>query len=206
MTNRVYVVGRDRSVERLFEERGWDVVSGDLPDSDFDLVVFTGGSDIDPARYGEENEGSSVSDYSRSRDEFEFGVYRRLRGLKIPKAGICRGGQLFNIANGGSMVQHIDGHVGSNHEVFLYDSSESIGKFNSCHHQMMIPTIDAEMIAYSLLPKTIEVGSSCTRLCPEVLYYEKSKDLCFQAHPEWGHSNTTEHFFTYIKQFFNLGN
>jgi putative glutamine amidotransferase len=193
MTN-IYVVGRDSSVERLFEERGHEVWAGDLPGENvlksLDLAIFTGGSDIDPKWYGEENNGSFTSDYSRRRDEFEFNMYEKLTDLGIPKAGICRGGQLFNIANGGKMVQDIDGHEYGSHRVYQYDTRDAIGTTNSCHHQMMIPTEEAELVLFSLYD-----GGEC----PEIIYYPKNRDLCFQAHPEWGHENTTKLFMNYIK-------
>lgn len=196
---KVYVVGRDGSVEGLFKDMGWKVHAGDIPNDEPDLVIFTGGSDIDPVYYGEENTDSYISTYSRKRDAYEFDVYYWATNLGIPKAGICRGGQLFNIANGGKMVQDIRGHTGSNHEVYLYEDMDnliSIGRTNSCHHQMMIPTEDAERIAFSFYDGR--------KYCPEIIYYPKNKDLCFQAHPEWGHQNTTDLFFRYINHYFGL--
>lgn len=189
---KIYVVGRDGSVESLFSENGHEVHTGSLPNHIVDLVVFTGGSDIDPVWYGEENTHSYVTDYSRARDKFEFGVYEWANDLKIPKAGICRGGQLFNIANGGKMIQHINGHGGNNHYVYSYKTGRILGQTNSCHHQMMIPTSEAELLVFSRLDE--DEGR-----CPEIIFYEKSKDLCFQAHPEWGHRNTTDLFFYHIK-------
>lgn len=192
---RVYIVGHDASVSSVFEEFGWETVSGNLPNSPFDLAVFTGGSDIDPKYYGEKNTDSHISDYSRRRDAFEFDVYRRLTEIGVPKVGICRGGQLFNIANGGRLVQHIGGHGGCTHEVFHYDTKGSLGKINSCHHQMMVPTEEAELIAFSLYS-----GGEC----PEIIFYPESKDLCFQAHPEWGHVNTTDLFFANLSYCLDL--
>lgn len=194
---KVYVVGRDGSVEGLFKDMGWKVHAGDLPNDEPDLVVFTGGSDIDPKYYGEENTDSYISTYSQKRDAYEFSVYEWANSLKLPKAGICRGGQLFNIANGGKMIQDIRGHTGSNHEVYSYADHTSMGKTNSCHHQMMIPSNDlVEMIAYSYYDGV--------KVCPEIIYYPKNKDLCFQAHPEWGHGDTTDLFFRYINHYFGL--
>lgn len=193
---KVYVVGRDGSVESLFHEMGWSVHAGDLPNHEVDLVIFTGGSDIDPIWYGEENTNSYTSMYSRKRDSVEFKVYEWARHLDLPKAGICRGGQLFNIANGGKMIQHIDGHGGNTHDVFEYETDKSLGKTNSCHHQMMVPTDKAELIAYSYYDQD--------QICPEIICYKKSRDLCFQAHPEWGHRNTTNLFFRYINHYFDL--
>lgn len=196
MSKNVYVVGRDGSVEDLFLENGFEVFVGGLPGENIlkslALVVFTGGSDIDPAYYGEEIHGSYISEYSRRRDAFEVGVYEAVRS--IPKAGICRGGQLFNIMNGGRLVQHIDGHGGGNHPIYFRDAggkfTQQRGMVNSCHHQMMVPS---ETIGHEIIACAAEG-------VPEIIYYPKYRDLCFQAHPEWGHKNTTDLFMGLVRE------
>src|SRR5690606_33320823 len=138
----VYVVGRDSSVEQMFKDRGWFVVAGNLPKSNYaglgiqnvDLVCFTGGSDWSPHLYGEENTASYCNE---ARDNFEIEGYEAVKDL--PKVGICRGGQLFTFMNGGKLVQHIDGHGSANHLVFDERIGETI-EVLSCHHQMMDPS------------------------------------------------------------------
>lgn len=68
-------------------------------------LVITGGEDLDPAIYGEENTDSSLTD--RSIDDTDLYLYRAFRDLGKPVLGICRGLQLIAAAEGGSLMQDI---------------------------------------------------------------------------------------------------
>ena len=75
----------------------------------FDGFLFAGGDDMDPARYGEVKLFDSV-EIDDDRDRFELGLYRHVKATGKPVLGICRGIQLLNVAEGGSLYQHIEGH------------------------------------------------------------------------------------------------
>jgi len=70
-----------------------------------DGLLLTGGSDINPARYGRENAGSDEVD--DSRDEREIRLFRQALDADLPVLAICRGLQLVNVACGGTLVQHL---------------------------------------------------------------------------------------------------
>lgn len=70
-----------------------------------DGLLLTGGSDINPKRYGRDNTGSAEVD--DARDELELRLLREALGAAIPVFAICRGLQLFNVAYGGTLVQHV---------------------------------------------------------------------------------------------------
>lgn len=72
----------------------------------FDGLILCGGSDIDPAYYGEEINGSEKIDLER--DEAEFALAKAFLKAGKPVFGICRGYQLLNILFGGSLHQHIE--------------------------------------------------------------------------------------------------
>jgi putative glutamine amidotransferase len=74
--------------------------------AEFDGVIFSGGGDVDPRHYGEAIAGSHGID--PMRDENELALARGFMRTGKPILGICRGHQLFNIALGGSLIQHID--------------------------------------------------------------------------------------------------
>lgn len=69
-----------------------------------DLVLMTGGADVDPARYGEANNGSWPDP---RRDAFDFALLSACVAEKKPVLGICRGCQLVNAFFGGTLVQDI---------------------------------------------------------------------------------------------------
>lgn len=107
----------------------------------YDLVIFTGGSDINPSRYGETNNNSYGID--NQRDEIEFSIFNKIMGFdKPPKIlGVCRGLQLINVGMNGSLVQDLVAygyrdHPGAHavgHEVkHAFDYLKSV---NSMHHQ-----------------------------------------------------------------------
>lgn len=71
-----------------------------------DGIVFTGGCDINPERYGEVNEGLSV-DICDIRDQMELYLLRNAIDRQMPVLGICRGHQLINIHYGGTLYQDV---------------------------------------------------------------------------------------------------
>ena len=75
----------------------------------FDGFLFGGGDDIDPARYGETIQFDNV-EVDADRDAFELGLYEHVKRSGKPVLGICRGLQVLNVAEGGTLYQHIDGH------------------------------------------------------------------------------------------------
>ena len=74
-----------------------------------DGLVLPGGADIDPAAYGEAMDGSQPP--NRALDLLELSAAAWAVEHDLPTLGICRGQQVLNVALGGSLVQHMDGHA-----------------------------------------------------------------------------------------------
>jgi putative glutamine amidotransferase len=74
-----------------------------------DGILFTGGVDVDPTRYGgrHEHANSQRARYRADRDAFEIALVREARERKIPVLCICRGVQLANVAFGGTLIEDI---------------------------------------------------------------------------------------------------
>jgi len=88
------------------------------PDDDLDAlcptldgVILTGGGDVHPRFFGQENQGTQMDSVHEARDELELAIARRAAAAGKPLLGICRGIQVINIALGGSLIQHIEGHA-----------------------------------------------------------------------------------------------
>lgn len=79
-----------------------------------DGIIFSGGEDVDPARYGEEIWNETVG-INHVRDTSDFLMVQAARGRDIPIMGICRGSQLLNVALGGSLYQDIPSQIGTKH-------------------------------------------------------------------------------------------
>lgn len=68
-------------------------------------LLLCGGGDIEPSRYGQENQGSRG--FEPERDEMEFRLVRMFMEAGKPVLGICRGLQVLNTALGGDLVQDL---------------------------------------------------------------------------------------------------
>lgn len=192
---KVYVVGGDSAVVKMFINAGFLTITqlDTARNEGFDLLCFTGGEDVSPYLYGEEN---SASYPNEARDELEVAIYQEF--IDKPKVGICRGGQLMNVLNGGKMIQDIKGH-GWGLYTIINNNEESPLTFvtKEDHHQGMVLPDNWYEKAWPLYWDSRDGNL-------EVVYYHKRRDLCFQAHPEWGHNETKKLFFDLIKQYLGM--
>lgn len=107
-----------------------------------DALVLTGGTDVDPALYGEEPLPTSVVD--RARDDRELALLAAALDRGLPVLAICRGMQLLNVHLGGTLHQHLTAHplgFDGAHEVafaagsLLREVYGPVWAVNSLHHQ-----------------------------------------------------------------------
>ena len=107
----------------------------------FDGLLMLGGGDIDPRRYGAAEVHEMVRGVDDRQDEFETAALRVALDLDLPVLAICRGTQLLNVAFGGSLHQHIEGHRLVEHAVTVAPGSRLAGLGlerpigHSVHHQ-----------------------------------------------------------------------
>lgn len=198
-----YVVGdnyRRPTIDCFSSQEGFELTD---KFDDADVYVFTGGADIDPSIYGDRR--LPVSHYDPKRDKMELEAYSKMPEDKV-KIGICRGAQLLNCLAGGRLWQDVNNHSSHHHSLYIKPRNIVEGDvtvINSIHHQMMIPTFEAEVLGVSYeSTKRINArqdiqGTFFTD--PEVVWYKKQKHFCFQAHPEFGHKGTTDVFFKLLK-------
>ncbi|GAA2443616.1 gamma-glutamyl-gamma-aminobutyrate hydrolase family protein [Streptomyces mauvecolor] len=76
-----------------------------------DGLVVAGGADVEPVRYGAEP-SPRTGPPARERDTWELALIDAALASDTPLLGICRGLQLLNVALGGTLVQHLEGHTG----------------------------------------------------------------------------------------------
>ena len=101
--------------------------------------LITGGDDLDPKNYQEENDGQSKN-VEPLVDELDKQIIAYAINSKKPLLGICRGLQSINVFSGGSLFQDISSsHQGSFHKVQTFPnrllSFPKIIEVNSYHHQ-----------------------------------------------------------------------
>jgi GMP synthase-like glutamine amidotransferase len=183
-----------------------------------DLVLFTGGEDVNPEYYGERL--GKYTSINSKRDLVESDTFYKFKGHCL-LLGICRGSQFLTVLSGGRLIQHVEGH-GRDHSMVMKGGL----KYNitSSHHQMLYPfNLDKknyDLIAYSeyfqsktyLNGNNDEIELPKDFLEPEIVYYKNTNALCIQGHPEWSHCEKRTSTMClnlidkYLKQFKNLNN
>jgi putative glutamine amidotransferase len=85
------------------------LVTPDDPGEDvldcLDAIIFTGGSDIDPAHYAAEPHAATSA--QPERDRAELLLLRAALERDLPILGICRGFELMSVVAGGQLHQHL---------------------------------------------------------------------------------------------------
>jgi putative glutamine amidotransferase len=112
-----------------------------------DGVCLSGGPDLDPAAYGARAH-ETLGPTEPLLDRFELELARAADAAGLPLLGVCRGAQALNVARGGTLHQHIDGHrqielaTLPTHSVRIAAKSRAAQLFgghsaevNSFHHQ-----------------------------------------------------------------------
>lgn len=152
------------------------------------LVVFTGGTDVDPTLYGEKRH-YCTGHPDTARDEHEVKCFNRAKELNIPMVGICRGSQFLCVMAGGKLVQDVTNH-GGYHK--LKTHTGEIIECNSTHHQMQRPPIGANILAMAEPKRSKHYingdGKDIHDEMPgdvEVVYYPNINAVAVQYHPEW---------------------
>ncbi len=69
-----------------------------------DGILLPGGPDIDPSFYHEDRQ-PACGPSDKENDHFQLELYRSARKAGKPVLGICRGCQLINVAEGGTLYQ-----------------------------------------------------------------------------------------------------
>ena len=76
-----------------------------------DGLLFTGGSDLDPASYGAEPH-PETNGTRPDRDRAELALIEAALARDMPILAVCRGLEVLNVARGGDLVQHLPDVIG----------------------------------------------------------------------------------------------
>ncbi len=149
----------------------------------FDGVLMPGGSDLDPARYGQQPHPETRPDHPE-QDDLDLAVARAVLDLGLPTLAVCRGLQVLNTVCGGTLnqhlaqgpVEHLDGH----HTVTAEAGSRLAAvvgaepfEVSSYHHQ-----------AVDRLGDDLRVVARATDGCVEAVEHTTADVLAVQWHPE----------------------
>lgn len=154
-----YVGDRAEYYAEAVTKAGFDYEISDSTENldRFDGLLLSGGPDLDPEWYGEENTASLGIDRDYDRRGFDALKYFYEAGK--PVLGICRGFQVINVFFGGSLHQDIPDHnlkpeerhkVIFTEENFLADVYPPEILVNSFHHQAAkVPGKGLRVFAYA---------------------------------------------------------
>lgn len=115
-------------------------------------LVLSGGIDIHPKFYGGEiNYRGAPEKFNEERDDFEIAAFQSAQHNNIPVLGICRGMQLINVINKGTLIQDLpdesvskvhNGNPDKLHNVIIEQDTllrtiinQQKGEISSAHHQ-----------------------------------------------------------------------
>lgn len=142
-----------------------------------DGFLITGGDDICPKYFNQENQGSIGCD--ERLDKIDKMVVEYACKEKKPMLGICRGHQAINVFLGGDLIQDIGkSHSSVRHDVItyknrLFDFPKEFN-VNSYHHQ----------VNNKLAKGLIEIARSKDDNYNEAFIHESLPIISFQWHPE----------------------
>jgi putative glutamine amidotransferase len=152
-----------------------------------DGLLLTGGGDIDASEFDEDNH-PQVYNVDPKRDAMELALTRKAVEKNLPVLGVCRGLQVMNVALGGNLIQHLEGHDNSDsqrhniaHSINILEGTKLrsiLGKasagVNSFHHQAA-KTLGNRLVVSAWSPDNVIEGIEI----PDAAYF-----IGVQWHPE----------------------
>lgn len=175
-----------------------------------DGILFVGGPDIHPFRFGEETQ-RYCGEVSLVRDELELTLLSVAMELEKPILGICRGIQLLNVGLGGTLYQDLPSQW---KEEFPISHSQACKGELPSHHIEVVPNtllssiVSAPQIEVNsfhhqavkdLAPKLRASGYAPNRLIEAIEFPEYPNFfLGVQWHPEYlfAHNEAAGKLFT----------
>ena len=160
-----------------------------------DLVIFGGGSDVEPLLYGEDNTHKHpMTFYNEARDAADAKIYLQARDQGTAMLGVCRGAQFLHVMNGGKLYQDIDGHQGP-HAGWCIKEKCHIDKVSSVHHQSCMYNKEGGMEVLMTGGRSserwlnIDEKETGAKVDIEAFFYRDTGCFGVQGHPEYSGYN-----------------
>lgn len=157
---------------------------------DADGVIILGGTDLDPATYGQKRQDDSLYGMDSHADAFELQLAVAAIDAELPFLGICRGMQVLNVALGGTLTQDLG--VGTMHHREQKDSPMTDHDvrirpgtlLESIYSTPALPIRSGHHQAVATIGAGLKVSADATDGTIEAIEGSKSWVLGVQWHPE----------------------
>jgi len=149
-----------------------------------DGIIFSGGADIRPDRYGDTEVHPKTYGVSDLRDDFEFTLLSAALAADVPVLAICRGIQVLNVGLGGTLYQDIPDQYPDAH---AHTQPWEIGSWENPIHEV---TVERDSLAGDILGTTVGTNSahhqSLKAVAPGLRIVGRSTDGTIEAveHPD----------------------
>ena len=147
-------------------------------------LLLPGGGDVEPSRYGQEALTDALYGMVGLHDEFDLALTHAAIERDLPVLAICRGMQILNVAQGGSLVQDLDGggHWMCEHTVDIVPGSRLAvaTQASTLHHCYSVHHQGLDRLGSGLVPVAHDVHG----LIEAVEYANASWVVGVQWHPE----------------------
>ena len=172
-----------------------------------DGLLLTGGADMAPELYGDDDVHETTYGVDAERDRFELELFDAVMAQEKPVFGICRGIQVMNVALGGTLIQDLPtqhpgardlGHRQHERGVVASEPSHQVSALlpdllpifddgalpvNSFHHQAI----------RDVAPPLSAVATSPDGVVEAVVMRERGDVFGVQWHPELMFDTHAEH-------------
>jgi putative glutamine amidotransferase len=167
--------------------------------SSVDGLLLTGGGDVDPTHYHQPRH-PSFAEAEPGRDDYEIALVREAVHRDVPLLAVCRGIQVLNVAQGGTLLQdvpsEVPGAVDHNvetspfaiaHEVWMTNGSlllnlmrEAVPEGDACpvnsrHHQAVAHVASGFQVSATAPDGVIEaIERESSRFCLGVQWHPEN--------------------------------
>lgn len=164
-----------------------------------DGLVLTGGTDIDPRRYGAVLT-DDVLEVVAARDDYELATLDAVHAKALPTLGICRGLQMVNVHAGGTLHTHVpehafvDGDPGELvHEVHCTEGSVLERCYGAAHH---VNSLHHQAVAE--LGDGLRVTGAAPDGGVEAIEHDELPIVAVQWHPEMLPTRASDPIFSWL--------
>jgi putative glutamine amidotransferase len=141
MLHRTYLdaIGRGGAISVILSPTNVLAENADTALDLIDGLILAGGTDVDPALYGQQPQ-PKLGQVDSARDHCELALATAALARNLPILGICRGMELLNVSAGGTLIQHLPDTLG--HDTHL----RSVGTFERHVIDVAEDTITARLV------------------------------------------------------------